>query len=57
MDDRRSSSVAVRTPPPVSRDTVPDPGPTQLDIALRRRQAEANGVDPQSAVARFGSAW
>lgn len=32
-------------------------GDTQLDIALRRLGDEARSIDPQSAVARFGSAW
>lgn len=49
MSDEDNSTPA---PEPVAA-----PSDTQLDLALRRIAEEEGEVDPQAAVARFGSAW
>jgi hypothetical protein len=47
--DTLSESAALEQLLPISN--------TQLGIALRRLQDEARTIDPQSCVARFGSAF
>ena len=57
MDECRSGPVAVAERSSLPADIAWEAGHTQLDLALRRVAEEAGAVDPEAAVARFGSAW
>jgi hypothetical protein len=57
MNGLEAGSVDTLDTDPAIWEKMLRAGNTQLDIALERLRDEACAVDPQSAVARFGSAW
>jgi hypothetical protein len=54
MNGSEVGFVAAPGEPAVQEQVRPT---TQLGLALQRLEAEARSVDPQSCVARFGSAF
>ena len=57
MNTAAATTPGPAAPDPKSVETIMGGRPTQLALALRRLRDEKCSVDPQSAVARFNSAF